>query len=121
MARTRRKKASLAPELFKREVRELAGRIGAQPTGVHLQTMRNKWASCGSTGRLCFSVDLLAEPIDFQRAVIVHELLHLDIPNHGKLFKSLMSAFAPGWESKFRSTDLQACRSQTATKEEVRA
>jgi len=30
--------------------------------------------------------------------VIVHELLHLDIPNHGKLWKSLMRAHVGDWE-----------------------
>jgi len=30
--------------------------------------------------------------------VIVHELLHFDIPNHGKLWKSLMRAHVGDWE-----------------------
>jgi predicted metal-dependent hydrolase len=30
--------------------------------------------------------------------VIVHELLHLRVHNHGKLFKSLLSAYLPRWE-----------------------
>ncbi|MCK4790867.1 MAG: M48 family metallopeptidase [Desulfobacteraceae bacterium] len=28
----------------------------------------------------------------------MHELLHLRVPNHGKLFKSLMSLYLPDWE-----------------------
>ena len=32
--------------------------------------------------------------------MIVHELLHLSIPNHGKLFKSLMNAYLPDWEAR---------------------
>jgi predicted metal-dependent hydrolase len=38
---------------------------------------------------------LLTEPADFREYVIVHELLDLQVPNHGKLFKSLLSAFLP--------------------------
>jgi hypothetical protein len=34
----------------------------------------------------------------FREVVIVHELLHLLVPNHGKLFKSLLNAYLPGWE-----------------------
>lgn len=30
--------------------------------------------------------------------MIVHELLHLLVPNYGKLFKSLMKAYLPRWE-----------------------
>ncbi|MBU4343965.1 MAG: M48 family metallopeptidase [Desulfobacteraceae bacterium] len=61
--------------------------------------MTKKWASCSSRGRVCFSADLLQESETFQEYVIVHELLHLQVPNHGKLFKSLMSAYLPGWEA----------------------
>jgi Protein of unknown function DUF45 len=30
--------------------------------------------------------------------VIVHELLHLKVPNHGKLFKTLLRAYIPDYE-----------------------
>ena len=33
----------------------------------------------------------------FQDFVIAHELLHLRVLNHGRLFKALMSAHVPGW------------------------
>jgi predicted metal-dependent hydrolase len=29
--------------------------------------------------------------------VIVHELLHLRVPNHGRLFKAMLSVYVPGW------------------------
>jgi len=54
-----------------------------------------KWASCSTNGWVCFSTDLLKEPRAFQDYVIVHELLHLQVPNHGKLFKSLLNAYLP--------------------------
>ncbi len=83
---------------FKERVRGWAERIGAKPTAVYIQDMRNKWASCSPRGRICFGSSLIEEEIPFQNVVIVHELLHLSIPNHGKLFQSLMNAFVPGWE-----------------------
>ncbi len=60
--------------------------------------MKNKWASCSPSKWVSFSEDLLSESRAFQRYAIVHELLHLRIPNHGKLFKSLMSIYVPDWE-----------------------
>jgi hypothetical protein len=33
----------------------------------------------------------------FQDFVIAHELLHLRVPNHGKVFKALMTAHVPRW------------------------
>lgn len=84
---------------FKDSVRWWASKIGTQPERVQIQWMTKKWASCSTTGRICFSTDLLKEDAVFQEAVIVHELLHLKVPNHGKLFKSLMRAYLPKWET----------------------
>jgi hypothetical protein len=83
---------------FKAEVRRWAARIGVQPKRVQIQRMSTKWASCSSAGRICFNSDLLSENAAFQDVVIVHELLHLLVPNHGKLFRSLMAAYLLGWE-----------------------
>jgi predicted metal-dependent hydrolase len=57
--------------------------------------MARKWASCSSSGRLTFNSELFAQPYRFQEFVIVHELLHVKIPNHGKLFNSLLKAYLP--------------------------
>jgi predicted metal-dependent hydrolase len=40
-----------------------------------------------------FAADLLAEPYRRRKEVIVHELLHLKLPNHGKLFKALVKSY----------------------------
>jgi predicted metal-dependent hydrolase len=83
---------------FKAEITRWAAVLKVKPAQVCIQRMTKKWASCSSKGRVCFSADLLQEPRTFQEYVIVHELLHLQVPNHGKLFKSLMNAYLPGWE-----------------------
>lgn len=61
------------------------------------------------TGTLTFSPILLDEPKHFREYVVAHEVLHLSVPNHGKLFKSLMSAFVPGWEGIARGRVSGAC------------
>jgi len=63
------------------------------PREIHLRPMKRKWASCSSRGRLTFDTDLLRQPAAFRREVIVHELLHLKVPNHGPLFKALLKAY----------------------------
>jgi len=80
-------------ELFKAEVRAWARRIGVEPNEIHIRPMRRKWASCSSSGRLTFDVDLLRQPARFRAEVVVHELLHLKVPNHGKLFHALLRAY----------------------------
>jgi predicted metal-dependent hydrolase len=64
-----------------------------------VQTMRRKWKSCSSKGTVTLAADLVDKDAVFQDFVIVHELLHLRVPNHGRLFKVLMSAHVPGWRS----------------------
>jgi len=86
-------------EQLKSEIGRRAIVMNVKPAQIRVQRMTTKWASCSSKGRVCFSTDLLREPRAFQEFVIVHELLHLQVPNHGKLFKSLMNAYLPGWEN----------------------
>ncbi len=85
--------------ILKDQVGWWASRIGVRPYRVQIQHMTKKWASCSTSGRICLNKDLLREDSAFQQVVIVHELLHLRVHNHGKLFKSLMSAYLPEWES----------------------
>jgi len=59
-------------------------------TFITLQPMKTKWASCSTTGRLTFDSLLPELDEELHDYVIVHELLHSRIPNHGKLWKSLM-------------------------------
>lgn len=84
---------SVPKEIFKSEVRVWAERIGVKPQSITIRPMKTKWASCSSKGNLTFDTDLLRQPAQFRREAIVHELLHLKLPNHGKLFRSLLSAY----------------------------
>jgi len=85
-------------ETFKDAVRDWSVRLKVAPSQVRVQKMQNKWASCSAKKWVSFSEDLLKEHSDFQEYVIVHELLHLRVPNHGKLFRSLISLYLPNWE-----------------------
>ncbi len=76
-----------------------AGRLRARPKVVRIQVMTRKWGSCSTRGVVTLSAALVNEPRATQDAVIVHELLHLKIRNHGRVFKALMSAHLPEWRS----------------------
>src|SRR5437870_3295291 len=81
---------------FKEYARAWANQIGVKPARIQLQAMKTKWASCSTSGAISFSADLLVERRAFGEAVIVHELLHLKVRNHGPVFRSLVRAFLPG-------------------------
>ena len=79
--------------VFQHEVAAWAKRIGVRPSEIRLRPLKRKWASCSSRGRLTFDTALLHQPARFRAEVIAHELLHLRVPNHGKLFHSLLKAY----------------------------
>jgi len=60
--------------------------------------MTTKWASCSTTGRVTLADDVLSLNRKLQDYVIVHELLHLRVPNHGKLWKTLMRVYVGDYE-----------------------
>jgi predicted metal-dependent hydrolase len=81
-------------------VRHWATKIGVRTPQIHLRGMRTKWASLSTVGRLTLNAELLDLPKDLGEFVIVHELVHLLAPNHGKVFKSFMHAYLPDWEAR---------------------
>ena len=66
---------------------------------VRVRDMTRKWGSCSTSGTITLAADLSHQEVGFQDFVIAHELLHLRVPNHGKLFKALMNAHVPGWKT----------------------
>lgn len=93
-------------EILRSRVEYWARKLKVQPAQVRIQMMRRKWASCSPKGWISFNRALIRESRSFQNYAIIHELLHLEIPNHGKLFKSMMNAFLPNWKKvKFYTTN----------------
>lgn len=82
---------------FKKDVLEWAAKLGVRPRQIRVQRMTRKWGSCSRGSTLTFASELLTLPGEFRRFVIVHELLHLRVRNHSRLFKSYMSAHVPNW------------------------
>jgi len=81
-------------------VRHWAARMGLKTPQIHLREMSTKWASLSTSGRLTLDTGLLEIPKRLGEYVILHELVHLLAPNHGKVFKSFMFAYMPDWEER---------------------
>ncbi len=94
-----KKRRTMSPEQrFRERVHHWSESIGVKPKLIQIREMKTKWASCSTAGRVSFAKDLLKKRPKFRDYVIVHELVHLQVPNHGKLFKSLMRAYVHDWE-----------------------
>ena len=87
---------------FKQRVAEWADKLDVDVVWLGIRPMRNKWASCSTNGYLNFNAELLELEQDLWDYVIVHELLHCSVPNHGKLWKSLMTAYLGDYEDAER-------------------
>lgn len=85
---------------FKRRVRHWADKLEVKVIWLGVRPMRSKWASCSTAGHLNFSDELLGLKPALWDYVIVHELLHFFVPNHGKLWKSLMRAHLGAYEAR---------------------
>ncbi|WP_439924511.1 M48 metallopeptidase family protein [Nitrobacter sp. JJSN] len=92
---------SLSPAArLKRRVDFWAVRLRVMPRIIRVQRMTRKWGSCSSAGTITLAIDLDEQSEAFQDFVIAHELLHLKVPNHGRLFKALMTTHVPNSRSQ---------------------
>lgn len=85
-------------EEFKARVLQWAEKLDVRVRSLAVRPMRSKWASCSTNGNLNFNAELLGMDKKMGDYVIVHELLHFSVPNHGKLWKSLMRAHLGDYE-----------------------
>lgn len=77
---------------------------GVTAHAIYVRPMRRKWASCSTAGRVQLQ-RWLALDTKLGDYVIVHELLHFSVPNHGKLWKMLMRAHLGKWEPLHRQLE----------------
>jgi predicted metal-dependent hydrolase len=88
-----------ANSALKRRVDVWATRLKVWPRVVRVQRMTRKWGSCSTAGTITLAADLNEQDPGFQDFVIAHELLHLRVPRHGRLFRALMTLYLPNWRA----------------------
>jgi hypothetical protein len=84
---------AISAGVFRREVRRWSKRIGVEVQEIRIRSMKRKLASASSAGRLTFDSSLLGAPPERRAEVVVHELVHLRVGNHGPLFRNLVRAY----------------------------
>ena len=82
---------------------ELTGRwlerLGEAPVSWRIRQMRSEWGSCTARKRhLMFNLELARVPMECVEYVVVHELTHLAVQNHGPAFQALMTQRLPNWK-----------------------
>ena len=65
-----------------------------------LRRMKTLWGVCHFSKRqITYARQLALKPRELVEYVVVHELTHLKVHNHGAAFKALMDARLPNWRS----------------------
>lgn len=102
LAHWRRQKAALR---LPKRLDEIATRLRipheTRPRLV-IRSMRTRWASLSRGGTLTVNPDLIRAPMACIDYVLVHELCHLNHPNHGPAFWRLLARRMPDWQARKR-------------------
>lgn len=65
-----------------------------------IKQMRTEWGSCMARKRhMVFNLDLARVPVECIEYIVVHELTHLAVQNHGPAFQALMTQRLPNWKT----------------------
>lgn len=76
---------------------------GLQSSGFQTKNMTSRWGSCNiQTKKIWLNLQLAKKPAECLEYVILHELVHLKIPNHGRNFYNMMNQFMPDWKERRR-------------------
>lgn len=82
-------------------VEEWAVILDVTPGALVYRNMKSRWGSCQpATGRICINTRLALYPPECLEYVVVHELCHLLVADHGPRFRELMDRAMPDWKQR---------------------
>ena len=81
-------------------LRELALRHGFVYNRVTIRNQRTRWGSCSAANNISLNMKLVALPPELVDYVLLHELLHTRIKNHGPAFWAELERLAGGARAK---------------------
>ncbi|MBN2707256.1 MAG: DUF45 domain-containing protein [Deltaproteobacteria bacterium] len=92
--------ATFDPEAARRRLtrrcQELAARHQLHFKRLSFRRQKSRWGSCSSGGNLSLNLKLALLPERLSDLVVLHELAHLRIKNHGPEFHRLLEELCPG-------------------------
>lgn len=88
----------MAKEIISIRVKDYAELLSFKYNKVKITNARKRWGSCSSQGNLNFSWRLYMAPIEVIDYVVIHELVHTEIPNHSKEYWKRVRAIMPDYE-----------------------
>ena len=84
--------------LLEELMREWCGRLGEPGVTWKTRALKSIWGSCHWQKRvITYNTELVRKPRNQVEYVVVHELSHLQVHDHGPRFQALMDARLPNW------------------------
>jgi predicted metal-dependent hydrolase len=75
---------------------------GLVPARVQVRNQRSRWGSCSSRGSIALNWRLIQMPDTVAVYVMLHELVHLEQPNHSTKFWRRVASICPDWRMSER-------------------
>lgn len=75
-----------ANQMLPKRLEELAARHGFKYSKVSIRNNRRNWGSCSSRNNISLNLQLMKLPVELIDYIILHELVHTEIKNHGEKF-----------------------------------
>lgn len=69
---------------------------------VSVRDQRSRWGSCSRAGTIALNYRLIQMPPSVRRYILIHELAHLEHPNHSRRFWTLVESMDPGFRESER-------------------
>ena len=84
-------------------LKELAAAHGFRYSRLSFRNNRSNWGSCSSSNNISLNVKLMKLPYHLIDFVLLHELVHTRIRNHGPDFKQMLDQVSGGMMKKYES------------------
>lgn len=87
-----------ALETIPPRITAFAEKVGSYPKKVTFRLQKTRWGSCSTNGNINLNLKLMMAPEWIFNYVIIHELCHLQIPNHSSQFWDLVARHCPRYQ-----------------------
>lgn len=78
-----------------RRLNQLSRQTGLTYNRVFVRNQKTRWGSCSSRNNINLNINMVHLPGELMDYIILHELAHTRITNHGPRFWKLLAAYVP--------------------------
>ena len=84
-----------ARECVRQHATDIGKRLNREPNRIYIMDQRTKWGNCSMRGNLSFNWRLIMAPEYVFYYIVVHEMVHLAIPDHSQRFWLTVQSLCP--------------------------